>query len=200
MQWRDRYPGYDVMSQRGHWDEATRTVILDRIHNVPQIRFFTDAEAALLQAVADRVIPQDERPPAERVPIVPWIDQRCHDRLPDGQRFEDMPNFWDAWRWGLQGIDEEAQALAGTTFLQLDDMARDHVLRRVARGEAQGATWKRMPARRFFYTILIREIVGVYYANPKAWNEIGFGGPAYPRGYLALNFGRPEPWEVNEAQ
>jgi hypothetical protein len=29
----------------------------------------------------------------------------------------------------------------------------------------------------------------VCYAHPYAWDEIGFGGPAYPRGYGALNFG-----------
>ena len=31
-----------------------------------------------------------------------------------------------------------------------------------------------------------------------AWDEIGFGGPAYPRGYLALNHGAPDPWEPRE--
>jgi hypothetical protein len=26
----------------------------------------------------------------------------------------------------------------------------------------------------------------------------GYGGPAYPRGYVRLERGAPEPWEVNE--
>ena len=40
---------------------------------------------------------------------------------------------------------------------------------------------------------------GAYYAHPYAWDEIGFGGPAYPRGYFALNNGAPEPWEPRES-
>ena len=44
--------------------------------------------------------------------------------------------------------------------------------------------------------IALRQITGVYYAHPYAWDEIGFGGPAYPRGYFALNHGAPEPWEA----
>ena len=35
-----------------------------------------------------------------------------------------------------------------------------------------------------------------YYAHPWAWDEIGFGGPAYPRAYTRLERGEPEPWEV----
>ena len=37
-----------------------------------------------------------------------------------------------------------------------------------------------------------------FYAHPWAWNEIGFGGPAYPRGYKHLALGGREPWEVAE--
>ncbi|MDQ2679511.1 MAG: gluconate 2-dehydrogenase subunit 3 family protein, partial [Candidatus Eremiobacteraeota bacterium] len=37
-----------------------------------------------------------------------------------------------------------------------------------------------------------------YYAHPWAWDEIGFGGPAYPRAYMRLEHGEPEPWEVRE--
>ena len=31
-------------------------------------------------------------------------------------------------------------------------------------------------------------------------NEIGFGGPAYPRGYMRLENGAREPWEVDEVR
>ncbi|HLI25128.1 MAG TPA: hypothetical protein VKU91_09240, partial [Acidimicrobiales bacterium] len=32
--------------------------------------------------------------------------------------------------------------------------------------------------------------------HPWAWNEMGFGGPAYPRGYKALGIDQRERWEV----
>jgi hypothetical protein len=42
----------------------------------------------------------------------------------------------------------------------------------------------------------MRTVVAVFYAHPWAWNEIGFGGPAYPRGYIRLGIGHREPWEA----
>ena len=36
--------------------------------------------------------------------------------------------------------------------------------------------------------------------QPTAWNEIGFGGPASPRGYVRMDFDRRDPWEAAEAK
>jgi hypothetical protein len=38
----------------------------------------------------------------------------------------------------------------------------------------------------------------MYYAHPQAWDEIGFGGPASPRGYVRMGFNRYDPWEAVE--
>ena len=38
-----RYPDYDVLEQAEHWDRVTRKMVLDRVENVPPIRFFTAA-------------------------------------------------------------------------------------------------------------------------------------------------------------
>jgi len=48
--------------------------------------------------------------------------------------------------------------------------------------------------------MLLEDSVNVYYAHPWAWDEIGFGGPAYPRGYMRLENGLPEPWETDEVR
>ena len=54
------------------------------------------------------------------------------------------------------------------------------------------------------WSVLLRSILQAFYSHPWAWNEIGFGGPAYPRGYS--RFGSPhldtaerESWEGKEA-
>jgi len=39
-----------------------------------------------------------------------------------------------------------------------------------------------------------------FYAHPSAWAEIGFPGPAYPRGYKNAGVGKLEPFEVGGAQ
>jgi hypothetical protein len=44
----------------------------------------------------------------------------------------------------------------------------------------------------------MQDAIDAYYAHPWAWDEIGYGGPAYPRAYTRLERGDPEPWEVEE--
>ncbi len=200
MAWRVRYPGYSVMSQRGHWDAATRKVILDRVHNVPAFEYFAPHEIETLEAVCDQILPQEDRPPDQRIPIAPFIDRRCHDHATNGTRYEGVPDNWVAWRMGLAGVEETAHALYQKRFCELAGHAKDEVLKHISRGSPPGDTWQQMDARTFFWKTLVHQICGVYYAHPTAWDEIGFGGPAYPRGYFALNQGLPEPWEVMESQ
>ena len=55
------------------------------------------------------------------------------------------------------------------------------------------------PAKTFFARRILVDVPPLYYSHPKAWNEIGFGGPASPRGYVRLEGDRPDPWEAIEA-
>jgi hypothetical protein len=55
--------------------------------------------------------------------------------------------------------------------------------------------WHGLPAGRV-WSLWTRYACTAFYAHPWAWNEIGFGGPAYPRGYKNAGIGRREPWEV----
>lgn len=202
---RDRYPDADILSQRGHWDDATREVVLDRVHNVPAFEHFDEHAQRTLEALCARVIPQAGKPPDRRVAIAPWIDQRYGMPSPEGFQFDDMPPNKEAWDLGLAGLDQTAGALFGAHFADLDGARQDEVLQAVRGGGGPqhsappGEAWQKMPARRWWVYIALRQIVGVYYAHPYAWDEIGFGGPAYPRGYFALNDGAPEPWEPREA-
>lgn len=198
MTLRNRYPDADVLAQRGHWDEATRRVVLDRVHNVPEFRFFDVHERVTLEALCALVVPQEDRPVDQRVPLAPWIDARCAGGHTDGFRLDDMPPNPDAWRLGLQGLDQTSRALFGSDFTALDRGSRGLVLESIRAGDPQGAAWARVPARRWWVFVALRQITAVYYAHPLAWDEIGFGGPAYPRGYFALNHGYPEPWEARE--
>jgi hypothetical protein len=116
----------------------------------------------------------------------------------EGFRFDNMPANSEAWQNGLDGLDQAAQALFGRPFADLNGEGQDEVLRRVRAGDPPGAIWRDLPPKRWWTYVALRQIAGVYYAHPYAWDAIGFGGPAYPRGYFALNFGAPEPWEPRE--
>ncbi len=193
------YPGFSTLSQQDFWDEATRKVVLDRVNNVPPIRYFTPEEAYLMQAVCDRLLPQDDRDEAHKIPMVNYIDERLYERRIDGYRFEDMPPDHEAHRLGLQAIEQMAKEMYGQSFTALNSTEQDTILKSIHDGNPAGAQaiWQKMSIQRF-WMLLLQDAVEVYYAHPYAWDEIGFGGPAYPRGYMRLEGGRPEPWEVDE--
>lgn len=193
------YPGYSALSQQAFWDEATRRVVLDRVSHTPPIRFFTPKEAALMEAVCARLLPQDDRDSAHRIPLVPNIDDRLFAGRIDGYRYEDMPSDGDAYHLGLRGIEEIARAMYGKSFEECAPFEQDSVLRTI-HDDAPPAgedIWRRVPPK-LFWSLLMRDVIEVYYAHPWAWDEIGFGGPAYPRGYMRLEGGKPEPWEKDE--
>ncbi|MGI9057602.1 MAG: gluconate 2-dehydrogenase subunit 3 family protein [Ktedonobacteraceae bacterium] len=193
------YPGFQTLSQKAFWDEATRKVVLARVEHVPPIRFFTHEEAQLMQAMCDRLLPQDDRDEAHKIPLVNAIDERLHSGRIDGYRFEDMPPDHEAHRLGLQAIEAIAHHLFHHSFVQLEPREQDQVLQTIHDGNppAGEEIWKKMPVTRY-WMLLMQDAIEVYYAHPFAWDEVGFGGPAYPRGYMRLEGGKPEPWEVEE--
>lgn len=83
---RPRFPDYDVLqkSDLPSWNEQTRAVIKKRLAEVPERRFLTGTEWAILRAVCARLIPQPDR--SDPVPIAPFIDDKLAknrgDRLP----------------------------------------------------------------------------------------------------------------------
>ena len=199
MQQPGYYPGYSTLGQQNYWDEATRKVVLQRVQHVPPVRFFNAQEAALLEAVCDRILPQDDRTPDRRIPIVPFIDERLHLGRIDGYRYEGMPPDRDAYRLGLQAIGKMASELKQASFMELSFTDQELLLKSLHDGKPAAAQdiWSHLPVHRF-WMLLLQDCVEVYYAHPWAWDEIGFGGPAYPRAYMRLEGGKPEPWEVEE--
>ncbi|WP_263357257.1 gluconate 2-dehydrogenase subunit 3 family protein [Acidicapsa ligni] len=193
------YPGLHALKQQKFWDAATRKLVFDRVGSTPPIRFFTPAEAATMQAVVDRVLPQDDRTEATRIAILPGIDDRLFSNRIEGYRYEDMPSDQDAYRIAIKAIEAIAQKIHGTSFHNLETMKQEEILQSLhdEKPEAAEALLKAFNLKRF-WSMLVSDCCAVYYAHPYAWDEIGFGGPAYPRGYMRLEGGEAEPWEVDE--
>jgi hypothetical protein len=195
-----RYPGYDVEDKRNtpSWNAVTREVI-DRRLAVPRApRFFSAQEWTTLEAICDRIMPQpDDRPKA---PLSAYVDQKMADDIGDGYRYAVLPHQGEAWRRGLRAIDEAAQSAFGGAFHTLLPERQDEILRRAQSGALTGEAWGGMPSQAFFEHRLLPDITHAYYATPAAWNEIGFGGPASPRGYVRMALNRRDPWEAVEAK
>jgi Gluconate 2-dehydrogenase subunit 3 len=201
-EFQSRYPGYNVLDKWSSpdWDDQTRAVVRKRLEQIPPIRFFTDQEVRTLNAIAERILPQADLLARQKVPIVPWIDEKLYEDKRNGYRYEELPPQREAWRLGLAGIEEASRALfAGRTFCDLDALSQDVVLTHIERGRAPGDVWKKLPAKRFFTSVLLMTIVQTYYGHPLAWNEIGYNGPSSPRGHVRKWEGGVDPWEANES-
>jgi hypothetical protein len=193
------YPKLDTLNQQKYWDETTRKVVLERVEQVPPIRFFSPEEARCMQAVLEHLIPQFDRDAAHQIPLLNHVDARLHQNRIDGYQFEEMPPDREAYRLGIRGIDDLARGMYQKDFADLEPLAQDMVLKTIHDGNPPAARdiWDRLPTH-YFWTMMVQDAVEAYYAHPWAWDEVGFGGPAYPRGYMRLERGLPEPWEVDE--
>jgi len=98
----------------------------------------------------------------------------------------------------MDAIEAEAKHRFRRSFNTLDAAEQDIVLHAMNDGTVEAPDWAELPSQMFMRKTLLREIVEIYYAHPAAWSEIGFGGPAAPRGYLRLGTNRRDSWEGEE--
>jgi Gluconate 2-dehydrogenase subunit 3 len=181
------------------WNPQTRRVIEERLAIDPdEHRFLADGEWVTLKAVCARIVPQ---PPgrARPAPIAAMIDRKLAANGSDGYRDTRLPPLREAWHRALRAFDAEARALRSCSFSDLNSADQDALLEAVQKGEAHDPAWGDMPPQLFFAKRLLHDALSAYYADPHSWNEIGFGGPASPRGYVRMNYDRRDPWEASEA-
>lgn len=196
----DRYPGYDVLAKRDtpSWNEASRRAIDARLAIADEPRFFDAEEWRTLSAICDRIVPQPTN--REPVPIAALVDRKMADDERDGYRQATMPKMQEAWRRGLAALDAASRARHDARFHTLAPAAQDALLKAMQDGELDGPEWGGMPAATFFGSRVASDILAAYYSHPTSWNEIGFGGPASPRGYVRMGFNARDPWEAAEAK
>lgn len=193
------YPDYDVMEKRDtpSWNDITRKVVEERLRIADEPHFFTADEFRILKALCDRIIPQ----PANRrnkVPLAGMVDRMVERTKSIGYRQAGMPPLREAWRRGLRALDAEARQRFGAPFPDLPGGRQDTLLELVQKGEAHSPAWEGMSPKTFFKERVLHDVCVTYYTHPTAWNEIGFGGPASPRGYVRLKANQRDPWEAKE--
>ncbi len=178
-----RYPDFDVLEVTETWDEATKKVVLARLKPPGPLRFFTATEEPCLRAFCDTVLAQDAEP---RVPVAETVDEKLADGRLDGYQYADMPDDRDTWRLVLRGLDETAAGRYGkASFAAAEPDTREAIVEQFFNGALDGGTWERLNVSRA-WSVCLRMVLSAFYSHPWAWNEIGFGGPAYPRGFMRL--------------
>lgn len=186
-----RFPGYDVLATVDSWDMVTAGVVLARLGPPPPIRFFTPAEQAVGAALFDQLLDQRTAP---KVPVLELVDARLAEAITDGWRYEDMPEDGPAFRATFAFLDEDAVRATGQKFHELSWDLQADLVQRVQDLSNDAQKWHGLPAKHV-WSLWTRYACAAFYSHPWAWNEIGFGGPAYPRGYARFGIGQRESWE-----
>lgn len=185
-----RFPGFSVLKQVDVWDNITKGVVLRRLGPPPKLRFFNVDEEAICRSLLEQLLALYTEP---LVSVFEHIDARLAENQTDGWHYDNMPEDREAWRRSIAALDEESRAQYQRGFAEISVAQQRELLEQIRTSD----NLRDMPAPRV-WSLWMRYACTAFYAHPLAWNEIGFGGPAYPRGYKNLGLNRREPWEVQE--
>lgn len=192
---RSHYPGFDVMSQVDAWDPHTQSVVTERQKDPPRPKFLTANEAELLRTIAGHLL-YENRDEALSF-VVSHFDHRLNSKVGESQRKPQVPPEDDLVRWGLAAFDAVAAHQYGHSFLQCDTQQQFELISQLQRGKWQLEALPKhalLPQKALFKKLLDLA-VEAHASHPTVWSEIGYAGPAYPRGYYRLERGLTDPWE-----
>ena len=136
-------------------------------------RFFTDAEALVVEAITEQIIPADQDPGARDAGVVNYIDVQLAGVFRRHQ---------ETYREGIAGVQEASRRMFGRHFESLEWAQQTEVLRHLERGETGGTVWD---AQSFFELIRDHTMQG-FYGSPRHGGNRGFVsfrmiGIDYPR-------------------
>ncbi|MBL0385949.1 gluconate 2-dehydrogenase subunit 3 family protein [Tumebacillus sp. ITR2] len=192
---RTHYPAYNVMHEQKHWDEHTSEIVEKRLDLVGSLPKLTGEEADRIRAMAALFVDDNRSTLLDFV--VKHFDNKLASDIGEEQRKLGTPKQKDLIKNGLAALEVLAQSEYGTSFVQLTPekqttilvgLERDILTLRTTEGTVVPAT--------AFFSKMLTETVSAYYSHPQVWSEIGYGGPAYPRGYVRIEFGLTDPWEA----
>ncbi|OMC29587.1 hypothetical protein A5740_17715 [Mycobacterium sp. GA-1841] len=193
-QGRGRFDGFDVLARADDWDQVTAGAVLSRLALPASLAFFTPAEVGVAKPMLDLLLAQDGEP---RVPVLAMIDARLATDETDGWHYDDMPEDRQAWRDSLAGLDTDARKRYQLGFAELDDHSQARLLQDVQDLAHRGESWHGTSAGHV-WSLWTRFACTAFYSHPWTWNEMGFPGPAYPRGYLNPGINARERFEVGD--
>ena len=133
-------------------------------------RFFTAQELATVDELTEIIIPTDDHSPGARAAgVAAYIDGRLAESL--------EPEKKDAWRKGVQLVNQLSRQMHGKEFLEAAPAERTAVVERMAQNEEE----PKSPEERFFAE-LKRATVGAYYTS-----KIGIHQEIEYKGNVLLN-------------
>ncbi|MDG0876118.1 gluconate 2-dehydrogenase subunit 3 family protein [Paenibacillus thiaminolyticus] len=198
MAQQSHYPSFDVMKERHEWDDHTQSIVMSRAKPNNVLHFLTPLEAGMIRRIGSLLV-GDETPEALDFVLV-HIDRTLHQFPGESQRKTVVPEAPKLLRAGLHALEQAAQALHSSSFMDLDAADQMQYLQDMSQSAAKPiGIWNGIPQAELFRKLL-NLTVEAYCSHPKVWSDIGYAGPAYPRGYVRTQMGQLDPWEAQPEQ
>jgi hypothetical protein len=130
--------------------------------------------------------------------VVHHFDSMLKASIGESQRKVSVPKQSILIRDGLSLLDQACTETYGSSFDDLKEEAKKEVISELILGNLSlQREQKNIPVKDFMQKIL-NEATAAYYSHPIIWSEIGYAGPAYPRGYVRTEFRLTDPWEAKK--
>jgi gluconate 2-dehydrogenase gamma chain len=144
-------------------------------------RALTNAEAEVLAAACDQIVPPDDFPGGADAGVVTFIDRQLATREKD-----QLPT----WQQGVRALDATAQQRKGVPFAELAFEDQTALLRDVEAGQVPSTVWGEVDPQAFFGRLVRYTMMG-FYGDPRhggnlrhvSWRMLGVP-PAPIRGRL----------------
>jgi len=194
MSRRTQYPSFNVLDEKDAWDDHTQQIVTSRIDAIVAFQFLNEQEAELLGSVCSLLV--DDTSEDALAFVVSHIDRTLFSSPGEGQRKVGVPAAPELIRQGLSALDQSSQQKYSASFAKLNVDGQKQLIQDISGGQAQPAeVWKGIPQKDLFNK-LMQFTVESYCSYPRVWSDIGYAGPAYPRGYVRTQLGQLDPWEA----
>lgn len=191
---RTRYPGYNLLTQVKEWDPHTREIVLNRLGPFPEPEFLQKDEVETVKNIAKHLVFDDRNEILDYV--IFYMDRKLTSEIGEDQRKPGLPKEKDLIRLGLKALDHLSKTIKQCNFRDLDSQNQFKILAALQNGKASYIPdWSQVPQQALFKK-LVEITISAYYSHPIIWSEIGYGGPAFPRGYVRIERGLNDPWEA----
>jgi hypothetical protein len=189
---KSHYPSYDVLTEKENWDTVTQQIIFERT-NPNRQTYFANEDKELLIAMLPILFPSHLGEVS--LDVVTLFENRCANGkvigYPKGSKYKKSQII----HLGLKNIRKQVYSQYETIFTKLPEELQHKFVEDMQKNIGYLNIWQDVNPQLFFKTLL-KELISIVYSDPSIWSDIGYGGPAYPRGYYAFGPEQFDSWEA----
>lgn len=186
------YPSYDVLALQDEWDAHTREIVNKRLEPF-DIKLLTKWEQQMIKIIAAHVAHD------HREEILNWVvahvDEQLAKPFGESQRKPGILPQKALICGGLKALNTWAKGSYSREFLKLEAKQQLTMISSLQLGHLEEIKDWDTTLQKELFKKLLDLTIEAYYSHPWVWSEIGYGGPAYPRGYVRVELGITDPWE-----